>query len=224
MFRRSKQSSSGATALGANRQRSSSTSGASSTGSTSSGPTSSRSTGAGSGATATGKGRATPTRREAEAAARARARSALDPKLTAKTERAARAERSRLVREGMKSGDERYLPARDRGPLRRFIRDYVDSRLSMAELSLPLLASSLLLSSAGFAAAGGLIINVTLLMVLTDAGWMRFRLRRQLTRRFPQESLKGTTFYAITRSLQMRFLRLPKPQVKIGQSLADRYR
>ena len=53
---------------------------------------------------------------------------------------------------------------------------------------------------------------------------LRFRLRRELARRFPDEGLKGTTYYAVMRSLQMRFMRLPKPQVKIGQQLPEHYR
>ena len=43
------------------------------------------------------------------------------------------------MREGMRTGDERYLPARDKGPVRRYVRDFVDARLCMAELLLPLL-------------------------------------------------------------------------------------
>ena len=46
---------------------------------------------------------------------------------------------------------------------------------------------------------------------------LRLRLRRQLAARFPDEPTKGTTYYAITRALQMKFMRLPKAQVKIGQ-------
>ena len=43
-------------------------------------------------------------------------------------------------------------------------------------------------------------------------------------RRFPDNDLKGTTYYAIMRSIQIRPLRLPKPQVKIGTQLPDDYR
>ena len=39
----------------------------------------------------------------------------------------------------MKTGDERYLPARDKGPVRRFVRDWIDARLCVAEMLLPLL-------------------------------------------------------------------------------------
>jgi hypothetical protein len=53
---------------------------------------------------------------------------------------------------------------------------------------------------------------------------LRVRLRRELARRFPGESTKGTTLYAAMRSLQMKFLRLPKPQVKIGEKLPETYR
>ena len=53
---------------------------------------------------------------------------------------------------------------------------------------------------------------------------LRFRLRRQLAPRFPDAPLKGTTYYAVTRAMQMKFMRLPKPQVKIGQELPEHYR
>jgi hypothetical protein len=53
---------------------------------------------------------------------------------------------------------------------------------------------------------------------------LRRKLRRELTRRFPDEPLKGTTYYAITRALQMKFMRLPKSKVKIGQELPEHYR
>ena len=42
-------------------------------------------------------------------------------------------------------------------------------------------------------------------------------LRRELARRFPGENTRGITMYALMRSLQMRRMRLPKPQVKRGK-------
>jgi hypothetical protein len=172
---------------------------------------------------ASGKGRPTPTRKEAEAAARARAKAALNPKASSKQQRQHRAEKSREIRAGIKAGDERYLPARDRGPVRRFVRDFVDARLCMAEFAIPLLFASLLLSWSGLAEAGSGIMNATMLVLVLDSVLLRWRLRRELRRRFPDESLKGTTFYALMRSLQMRFMRLPKSQVRLGQRLPERY-
>jgi hypothetical protein len=93
----------------------------------------------------------------------------------------------------------------------------------MAEFTIPLLFSSLLASSAGFAQIGTGLMNATMLVVVLDSILLRWRMRREIKRRFPDASLKGTTFYAFMRALQLRFLRLPKPQVKMGQALPERY-
>lgn len=170
------------------------------------------------------KGRPTPTRREAEAAAKARAKAALDPKASRKQQRQVQMEKSRTIRQAIKDGDERYLPARDRGPVKRFIRDYVDSRLCMAEFAMPLLIASLFFSWSGFVAVGNGIMNATLLLVVLDSIILRFRLQRELKRRFPDDETRRTTLYAIMRSLQLRFMRLPKPKVKLGQALPAHYR
>jgi hypothetical protein len=174
-----------------------------------------------------GKGRPTPTRREAEAAARARAKVPRTRKEIAKAQRAARVESSQRVRSAMKSGDERYFLARDKGPVRSFIRDFVDSRFTFIELMIPLLILTMALGYSGnptLASMGNTILLGTMLLVVVDLLFMRRRLRRELARRFPEETTKGTTYYAVMRSLQMKFMRLPKPKVKIGQQLPEHYR
>jgi hypothetical protein len=131
------------------------------------------------------------------------------------------------MREAMKTGDERYLPARDRGPVRRFVRDFVDSRFSFIELMVPLLVVSMILGYSGNKAAvqlGNTVLFTTIMVIIVDIVMLRLRLRREIARRFPGESTKGVTLYAALRSLQMKFLRLPKPQVKIGQKLPETYR
>ncbi|MGZ4429819.1 MAG: DUF3043 domain-containing protein, partial [Nocardioidaceae bacterium] len=45
-----------------------------------------------------------------------------------------------------------------------------------------------------------------------------------LKRRFAGQSTRGATGYALLRAMQLRFLRLPKPQVKLGTKLPDQYR
>jgi hypothetical protein len=170
--------------------------------------------------TTSGKGRPTPTRKEAEAAARERARAGMDKKAAQKVLRERRADTNRKMREGMKAGDEKFLPARDQGPVRRFIRDWVDSRISVAEFLLPLLLAILFMSSIGSKTLQSWSSGVwaaTIMLLLVDTIWIRFRLRRDLKARFPEENLRGSTFYAFVRMLQLRFMRLPKPQVKIGQ-------
>lgn len=174
-----------------------------------------------------GKGRPTPTRREAEAARRARAKSPRTRKDRIKAERAARQTSSQEVRAGIKAGDERYLPKRDRGPVRRFVRDFVDARFSFAEIVIPLMVVTLILGYSGnpdLAAMGNSILMGTLLVVVLDMVILRFRLKREMRRRFPEEPLRGPTYYAMVRVLQMRFMRLPRAQVKINQPLPQTYR
>ena len=174
-----------------------------------------------------GKGRPTPTRKEAEALAKARARAPRNRKEMAARARQVKSENSRTIREAMKTGDEKYLLPRDKGPVRRFVRDYVDSRFSIVELLIPLLVVTMILGYSGnpsLVSASYLVMMATFLFVIVDMVVLRFRLRKELTRRFPNESLKGTTYYAIIRSLQMKFMRMPKAKVKIGQDLPDEYR
>ncbi|MCZ4500030.1 MAG: rane protein [Marmoricola sp.] len=166
------------------------------------------------------KGRPTPSRKEAEAAAKERARAGMDKKAAAKLLREKRSDSNRKMREGMKSGDERYLPARDQGPVKRYVRDWVDSRLMFTELVLPLLLVILIASTApkdsALAKGAGYLQLVTMAVLFVEVVSLRFRLRKSLAAEFPDESYRGTTFYALTRMLQLRFMRLPKPKVKLG--------
>jgi Protein of unknown function (DUF3043) len=165
------------------------------------------------------KGRPTPSRKEAEAAARERAKGTMDKKAAQKVLRERRADSNSKMRQGMRSGEERYLPTRDKGPVRRFIRNYVDARISVAEFLLPLLLLIMAMQYSGvrdlvrFSAS---LWTVTLFLVALDSLWLMFRLKRALRAEFPDESLKGTTFYTLLRALQLRWLRMPKPQVRIG--------
>lgn len=165
------------------------------------------------------KGRPTPSRREAEAARRERAKAPLDKKAAQRVMRERRAEQNAKVRQGIRSGDERYLPARDQGPVKRFVRDFIDSRVSIAEFLLPLLVVIMVMQYSGSEQLIGfsnVLWSTTLLVVTLDTLWLVFRLKRALRSQFPDESLRGTTFYAILRLLQLRWLRMPKPKVKVG--------
>jgi hypothetical protein len=173
-----------------------------------------------------GKGRPTPTRRQAEAAAKSRAKTVTNKKESAKLLRGKRGEQNAKMRQGMKTGEERYLPARDQGKVRRFVRDRIDSRLCMAEFLLPLLLIIMVMQYAGQTALQRLsngLWTATILLVLVDSIFVVFRLRSDLRKRFPDDSTKGAVFYGILRSLQLRFLRLPKPQVKLGHKFSDHY-
>jgi len=175
----------------------------------------------------TGKGRPTPSRKEAEALAKARAKPPRTRKELAAAQRSGKSESSKQVRQGMRNGEERYLLPRDKGPVRRFIRDFVDSRFGFIELIIPLLVVTMIFGYSGnqtLANAGSAVLFGSILLVVLDMAMLRFRLRRQLAARFPDEPVKGTTYYAVTRAMQMKFMRLPKPKVKIGQELPEHYR
>ena len=65
--------------------------------------------------------------------------------------------------------------------------------------------------------------SATIILVLVDTVLLVIKLKRELKKRFGDEGTKGAVFYGVLRSMQLRFLRLPKPKVKIGQRLPERY-
>ncbi|MFF1420190.1 DUF3043 domain-containing protein [Streptomyces sp. NPDC058280] len=166
------------------------------------------------------KGRPTPKRSEAQSQRRRASTTPTDRKTAMKRQREARRVDLAKQREALASGDERYLPVRDKGPVRRFVRDYVDSRFCMAEFFLPLAVVILILSMVRV----GPLQNIALLLwlgvivlIVIDSIGLWFRLKKQLAERFPDTPKRGAVAYGLMRTLQMRRLRLPKPQVKRGE-------
>lgn len=165
--------------------------------------------------TAIGKGRATPTRREREAANQ-RPLVSNDRRAANKAARAKLAESRERARIGMANGEERYLRVADRGPQRRFVRDYVDARFSVGEALIPVLfvfiLGSLIPQIANYLF---LLVWLFFLASIVDAVILAAILRRKIRARFGQQSLKrGTGWYAGMRAIQLRPLRLPKAQVR----------
>ena len=67
---------------------------------------------------------------------------------------------------------------------------------------------------------GILLWLVLLAVVVVDSVFIARGLKRTLKQRFPNEETKGSTAYALLRSMQcVRRLRLPKPQVKPGATI-----
>jgi len=169
---------------------------------------------------ASGKGRPTRSRKEAEEARRRALKGPVDPKARKKLERE-RARQDRLAaREALMAGDEKALPPRDAGPVRRHVRDFVDGRRTLAEFFIPLAVVVLLL---------GLFRNPTiqvivsyiwflmLLLLIVDMTILLLRLRSKLAVEFPDAAeRKGAVFYGAMRALQIRRLRLPPPKVRAG--------
>lgn len=174
-----------------------------------------------------GKGRPTPSRRDAEAASKARAKASRNPKARGRGQAAAQQQRytTREVRQGMARGDEKFLLNRDKGPVRRFVRDYIDRRLSFMEYLLPIMVVLLVLMSLNSTKAFGQAVwAATVIGVIVEYFLLMFGLGREIKRRFPDQDTRGWRFYAFFRAIYLRRFRIPKPQVKLGQTLPDNYR
>jgi hypothetical protein len=176
------------------------------------------------------KGRPTPRRREAEQRNRRPVIGAarVSPNATKEERKAARraqraamnAERAK-ARQALLTGDERHLPARDRGPVRRFARDFVDARWSPGEFFLPSAVVVLLLSLVPgvplLRIASYLLLYGLFFVLLIDGVFLARKVRRLVAERYGPDAGQGLRWYTVARSLQMRRLRLPKPQVRRGE-------
>ncbi|MBN9606770.1 MAG: DUF3043 domain-containing protein [Actinomycetales bacterium] len=174
-----------------------------------------------------GKGRPTPTRKEREAANK-RPLVPTDRRQASRDARAKDREARERQRIGMANGEERFLPVRDRGPQKRYVRDYVDARLSLGEVVLPLLLVVLLtyfLPAILPPALASQVTAVALLVVWAYIGivviegiTVSWIIKRKLADKFGAGKVeRGVRFYAFMRMVQFRLLRMPKPQVKRGQ-------
>lgn len=166
-----------------------------------------------------GKGRPTPTRAEREAARRRPlAANTKEARAAARAEMQARRQRASV---GMANGEERFLPPRDKGPQRRWVRDYVDAGWHLSEWVMALMVVVILVSLVpdplfSFYAFVGLWVYI--LLAIGDMVLLARRVKRKAAVKFGADRVeKGLGWYAAMRALQMRFMRLPKPQVKRRQ-------
>ncbi|NNH24205.1 DUF3043 domain-containing protein, partial [Pseudokineococcus marinus] len=164
----------------------------------------------------------TPRRHEAEAARRR-------PLVVTDRRAAAKASRERLrserlrTRSAMETGDERYLPARDKGPARRYTRDLVDARRNVGEyllfaaLGLVVLQFALQSVNTLWGLYSTLALWFVVLAVVVDSFLLNRHLKKRLSARFGDDLPAGTVRYGVLRALQIRRSRLPKPQVRHGE-------
>lgn len=182
-----------------------------------------------------GKGRPTPKRREAEgrrgpvapppmtqreAVKRAKAQS---KSMTKDERRAAAADR----REKMMRGDDAYVLPRDRGPVRAYVRDLVDSRRNLAGLLLPIAALSILILIIPVPAIqvyGPLVLMVLIAAAILDMVIYGRTIGKKVRARFPNGDpsglpMRGSSlgFYAFNRACLIRKWRAPRPRVTVGQ-------
>jgi hypothetical protein len=170
---------------------------------------------------ASGKGRPTPKRTEAQG----RRPGPPPPPPTTRKEaykrmREQQATRRSETRQGAARGDDAYLPARDRGPVRKLVRDVVDSRRNVG---------SFFLAIAGVALIGTIVPSLVVrnyasfllfgffLLLIVDSVVLGRKIKRRVADRFPeQQKTRGLIWYGISRATMIRRWRFPKPEVPLG--------
>ena len=169
-----------------------------------------------------GKGRPTPKRHEAQG----RRPGPPPPPPTTRKEaykrmREQQAANRGSARAGAARGDESYLPARDRGPVRKLVRNVVDARRN---------AGSFFLLVAALVLIGNFVPNeqvrsytvsiwlVFFLLIIADSIVLGRRIKKKVLERFPNgdHKMKGLVWYGISRATMIRRWRFPKPEVRLG--------
>lgn len=130
------------------------------------------------------------------------------------------------AREGMANGEERFLLPRDKGPERRLVRDIVDSRRTIGTF---FFGTTFLVMLVGFNRdlnpsiylAANALFGVMAVATAIDSFLISRTIKRLVKERYPNstEKLGRLYFYAIMRAISFRFIRNPKPQVKVGAKI-----
>ncbi|POH58615.1 DUF3043 domain-containing protein [Arthrobacter glacialis] len=166
------------------------------------------------------KGVPTPSRKDQEAA-RKRPLVPNDRAAAKVAARDARRDEQARMRRALDTGEERFLPLRDKGPQKRYARDYVDARFSLGEYvmfaALGIVLLTLVLPPTGNAS---IILFaafwVMVAFVAIDVWFMGRKLKRLIATKFGSVD-SGVIWYGCMRSMQFRRLRLPKPMVRRGE-------
>jgi hypothetical protein len=121
----------------------------------------------------------------------------------------------------MRRGEEWALQPRDRGPMKKLARDYVDAHRRPSEFymyALIVLVIALIGGKSNHAVSN--YMQIVLLFIIVIIAVDAFLLRRSISRlaaeRLPGESTRGLSVYAIMRALQLRRFRTPAPRLRPG--------
>ncbi|MFV8380787.1 DUF3043 domain-containing protein [Corynebacterium hindlerae] len=141
-----------------------------------------------------------------------------------KKQREERNRRAKETQAAMDRGDERYLLPRDKGPVRAFVRDWVDARRFFSELVMPVALLLLIVMFIGqsypqIAATLSMIAMVIMVLFFVEGIFIGRRANKAVREKFPDttDTGFGLGFYAYSRASQLRKLRTPKPRVAVGE-------
>lgn len=146
-----------------------------------------------------------------------------DRKQAKKEMQAQTRQKQQEARDGMSRGDDRYLRENDRGPQKRFMRNYIDARFSLGELLLPLMFVVIFITFIPMAEAGiwaMAFIWIFLALAIAEGLIVANLIKRKIAAVVGPDKLeKGFIFGTLARIMQLRPLRMPKAQVKRGQKV-----
>lgn len=171
------------------------------------------------------KGRPTPKRRDAEGKRRGPVppppktqREALKRNRGNKANKAERRAAAAERRERMMAGDDRYLMPRDRGPVRAYVRDIVDSRRHVMGAFMPLVLVvfvSTLVQNIVVQQYATLACMALLLTMIVEGLFLGRLVNKRVRAKYPdaKDRALGIGWYAFTRAMQLRKLRVPRPRL-----------
>jgi hypothetical protein len=129
-------------------------------------------------------------------------------------------------REKMMAGEDAYLLPRDKGPVRRFVRDVVDSRRNVLGLFMPSALGLILVMLAVPSVQVQRLLSpamlVLVLIMVIDGFVLGRKVNKLVDEKFPDNTESGRKlgFYAASRASQLRRMRAPRPQVNRGDSVS----
>ena len=162
------------------------------------------------------KGKPTPKRKEAQAKLKVSPLSPTASKKAKKTLKEQARVRRLEARAAYMRGEESALPVKDKGPARRFVRNYVDERKSVTEYFLVFIMFILFLTVIPSPAVqlGAIVLMYSaMIWVAIDGFLLSRRVKKLVAEKFPDQPTKGLGLYGWMRSTQLRRLRAPAPQV-----------
>lgn len=135
-------------------------------------------------------------------------------------EREAREERRQL----MMDGDDRYVLARDRGEVRRFTRDWVDTHRRLINMFMPLAIAVIffqLIPIRDVQAISQMLFMVLIVVIIIDGILLGRAVNAAVRERFPgtEDPGFGLGWYGVMRATQPRMLRTPRPRVRPGDTI-----
>jgi hypothetical protein len=128
-------------------------------------------------------------------------------------------------REKMMAGEDAYLLPRDKGPVRRLVRDIVDSRRNVLGLFMPSALGLIFVMLAlppQLQQGVSFAMPVLLLIMAIDGFIVGRKANRLVDEKFPDNTESGWKLglYAASRASQLRRMRAPRPQVNRGDKVA----